>query len=1788
MADKKETNAQAETASDVQLQGGTYEVIRNRLQTQSKDLLGRLNKLNTLRKDVFGAIETKLLSSERITTSNNCVPRDMVPIGDHFIFGYNVFVGLRTETTFEDVFAVYQWQNGTMVPKTLDMLTDPAFETDFKNLYKYYRHSTFVKFAVIGHHLFMVFRIGKSIHDIKTFKWLIRDGKLEYQDNRSDHEFVFPPQHEFEWSRVTQDMHRSGLHPHISIEDIVFVETTEGDLTIKVEDNTETGQGIYSEPVDDPDQTLSDAEIYYSIIGNIVLLKIRPYQEKAFRYFVYNHKIQKAMRVDSIEEACVLLPEGHGLVFPKGYYLQTGQIKQFDTDLEDLVFEKRIASPNGEDYLYVFYNRQDGTYVLLSYNLIDQAMKVPIICNGYSFFEDGSLVFFRVNGDAQKHHVLQIWNTPYYGPDYTIEVQADSDIYKIGNKSIVHCMAECMELINLINKEDTYADLYVDIAKKAEDLADSYFWLTEEKTYNLKEPLTAIGQAAAAAIDEYEKVVRTRQNTRQQIEQVHQQVKDQVISIDYAALETIDEYVEHLAALRTLRGQVVSLKDLRYADMELIESLETEVVEHADKLSEMCVEFLLDPASLEPYSQKTASLTEQVPQLEKVTAAKELTEQVEQAATQLDMLTEIVSNLKIVDATQTVEIIDNISLVYSQVNQLKSKLKNKLQELAAVEGRAEFASQIKLIDQSVINYLDVCDTPEKCDEYLTKTSVQLETLESRFADFDEFIVQLAEKREEVYNAFETRKLQLVQQRNQRASAVMAAAERILKGIKNRVHNMTDVNEINGYFASNQMIERVRENITQLEDLGDSVKAEDVKSQLKTLQQDSIRQLKDKQALYEDGDNVIRFGDHRFSVNTQPLEGTIVQRPDGLYYHLTGTGFFEPVTDEAILAAEDLWSMEVLSERPDLYRAEYLAWQMIKHLDSEDPNHAMKDEPFDQLVQRVQAFMGPRFDEGYVKGVHDHDAAKILQSLLRMRANIGLLRYPTRCRTLAVVFWHIFEDAEQKKLIADKLAAVGHIKKLFADQSIRQTYIDLLADHLRTFVESTSLFDASLVDLAAEYLFNELADGQSFVVSQQADALRKGFENYLKQNDAVQRFADSITSLSYNPVGTFQLLRDWVASYLAEVDKTDFTDYIDEVAFLFYPASHDRQVVRQSIEQTLDAMVGSHSLIAQGRYTLNYCDFVTRIFHHLNNVVPRFVRYQAAKKELVDEYAETLRLEEFQTRVLSTFVRNKLIDKVYLPLVGDNLAKQIGTADQTKRTDRQGLLLMISPPGYGKTTLMEYIANRLGLIFVKVNGPAIGHAVTSFDPGEVTNMAAREELNKLNLAFEMGDNVMIYVDDIQHTNPEFLQKFISLCDAQRRVEGVFRGKSRTYDLRGKRVCVVMAGNPYTESGEKFKIPDMLSNRADTYNIGDIVGDNFNEFVLSFIENCLTSNPVLQSVAQRSQKDIYGMIRLAETNQQEGIEFEGNYSVDELNEYVNTLKKLFVVRDVVLKVNTQYIASAAQADEYRTEPPFLLQGSYRNMNRIAGRVLPVMNDKELWSLIYSSYEQDAQTLTSGAESNLLKFRELTERLDDVQAKRWSDIKKTFGRNKLLGGDADDKISQVVRQLNAFSAGLDSIRETIADGVTTMATETAKAEKPSAAEDPVMQVGQQVLTRMNQVIDAIKQQGEQLARAQVQQDQLEQAKISEKNTQMLVSVLEEQFKTLETWLIPVHHSDADRVEYFEHLMERFETMVSGYNRLIGALREKYEPIVKRVKSVEAKQSKPKTKRTTAKQKKTPPKKK
>ncbi|MEM0999666.1 MAG: DNA repair ATPase [Bacteroidota bacterium] len=1616
----------------VQLEGGAYEIIRNRLLNQGAELRTRLGKLNHARKEVFGSVDFNLLSTDRISTENNCTARDIVAVGDRTIFGYNVHMGLRTETKLSDVFSIYRYEDRRFHQEPLDLIQNEKFAEDFGNLYKYYRETVFVKFEVIGIFLYMVFRIGKSETDIKAFKWRLGEGGLRYVDSRSEADVRYPTQHEFAWKRAHRDMQRSGEFPHVSILDRLFVQTIGGTLTIKVEDNTDHGRGILEEEVAHKEQSLDDAEIFFADLGNIILLRVRPFQEKQYRYFAYNEKVQQARRIDSIAHSCILLPDDHGIIFADGYYLQTGEYKRFESGLTEMHFEERIQSPNGEDYLYVFYNSPTGTYVMLSYNIIAQQVETPITCNGFCHFENGELCYFKAEDEPRKHHAIQIWQTPYVGPDFELTGNADNYLFKIGNRDIVRAMAECQEVLILLNKEDTYANLYLDLGKLTGDILDSYYWLDRDESFQLDDPLKGIRRSAENAIEEFEKVVRIRRHTAEESRRVSEAAQKLIAEIKRSIFDEVNQFVRFLAELRNWRGEAIGLKELRYVDLELVQSLEEDLSAQSERLSQRCVEFLLREDALRPYEQQVAAHRAAIEKVNTAAEAATLEAAIEQTGSDLELLVEIVSNLKIEDATQTTKIIDHISNIYSELNQARAALRRRRKELVSTEAVAEFASQIKLLSQAVINFLDVADTPEKVDEYLTKLMVQVEELEGKFSEFDEFIGQIAEKREEIYNAFESRKVQLVEARNKKAAALFKSAERILSGIRNRVNNFGTAQEINGYFAGDLMIDKVRDVVEKLRALEDNVKAEDLQSRLKTIREDALRQLKDRQELFVDGENIIRLGRHKFSVNVQSLDLTVIRREDEQYFHLTGTNFFELIRHPEFEATRPVWDQELVSENSTVYRAEYLAYLFFAAL-REDGNRRGLSEfaelSAEEQGQRLQQFAGPRYQEGYAKGVHDQDALRILRTLVGLHRSIGLLRYLPEARACAAMWWDYFLDASARELFDHRLQGVGFILQVFPDSDEFGALIGDLRTGMAAFCVETGLFREALAGSAAEYLFHEISAGNRFVASPEGTRIGQDFLAYLDQKSMGKTFEQSLKRLEGRIAEQFQLLRNWVSAYVHQQNVPDGEDYIDEAAMVLFRGGVE--AVRLSVASVVgevEALSGDHPKIGpKGAYRLDYNHFMHELGDFTTTEVPAFERYQGLKKRLTEEFRKELRLNEFQPRVLSSFVRNKLIDEVYLPLFGDNLAKQIGTVGENKRTDRQGLLLLISPPGYGKTTLMEYIANRLGLIFMKVNGPAIGHSVRSLDPEEAPNAAAREELQKLNLALEMGDNIMLYLDDIQHCNPEFLQKFISLCDAQRKIEGVYKDQPKTYDLRGKRVCVVMAGNPYTESGDKFQIPDMLANRADTYNLGDIIGDTAHFFELSLIENSLSSNVVLQKVTQRAHKDIHGFLQIAESNRREGIELEGNYAPEDVNEIVAVLQKLLVVRDVILKVNQEYIRSAGMSEEFRTLPAFKLQGSYRDMNKLAEKIIPIMNEQELMTLIMTHYESESQTLTNDAEANLLRFKELIGFLKPEEKARWQEIQATFlKKQRLLGVDASDKFGQVIAQLGSLVDGIEGMRK------------------------------------------------------------------------------------------------------------------------------------------------------------------
>jgi CBS domain containing-hemolysin-like protein len=70
----------------------------------------------------------------------------------------------------KDVFAAYDYNPETRGFTELpvdQVLADPRFAEDFAYLFKYYREAVFQKFMVIGPHLYLKMRSGKTIDDIK-------------------------------------------------------------------------------------------------------------------------------------------------------------------------------------------------------------------------------------------------------------------------------------------------------------------------------------------------------------------------------------------------------------------------------------------------------------------------------------------------------------------------------------------------------------------------------------------------------------------------------------------------------------------------------------------------------------------------------------------------------------------------------------------------------------------------------------------------------------------------------------------------------------------------------------------------------------------------------------------------------------------------------------------------------------------------------------------------------------------------------------------------------------------------------------------------------------------------------------------------------------------------------------------------------------------------------------------------------------------------------------------------------------------------------------------------------------------------------------------------------------------------------------------------------------------------------------------------------------------------------------------------------------------------------------
>lgn len=1618
-------------AEEPSLDAGTYEVLRARLGERAEELTRRAEALNARRVEVFGGTELRLVGAERIRTEHNCVPRDIASVGELMLFGYNVFIGLKPETSVDDVFALHRFvrdgEEFRFEPADAKLLRDPRFERDFGELYRYYRDSRLLQLRHRDGKLLAVFQTGlEAQHDTRVLRWKAgTDGTVTYEDNLGEPDHVFPPSHDFEWTATTRDDHVLGRHPHVSIEGEVFVETVGGDLTVKVENNTETGEGVYREPVDEPLQSLADAEVEYARVGALILLRIRPYKEEERRHLVFNTRAKTVVRLDGIGQACRRLPEDQGIIFPGGYYLVSGAVKTFDTDTDHLEYERVVRSANGEDVLYVFHAREAGRYLLLPYNVIREEVDTPITCHGYSLFEDGTMVSFRASAEPARVHQMQVWQTPYVSDAYAATRPAGTGpMERIGNADLVRGISDCLSVARTVEETTPSAAVFEALIAACDRAVDHYFWLGEQ---GLREPLDGVRAAAEQVLTEFETVQRLTTQADEAINEAAERVTALVRQVRGDSPASADAWVTRLAELRRARGRVETLREMRYADAERVGTLAGRLADELTATGERAVAFLRGPDAFTGYHEEIGRLAAEAEAIAAAAEAAPVRERLTEQTHGLETLTDVVGSLDIVDAVVRTSILERVGEVLAEINHAQASLTARRRELLDAEGRAAFAAEFALLGQSVTAALATAGTPEQCDEQLGRMMLQLENLESRFAEFDDFLAELTARREEIYEAFATRKQALVDERTRRADRLAESATRILDGVRRRAAALDSIEEINGYFAADPMVTKVRGVADRLRELGDTVRAEELDGRLKAARQDAGRVLRDRVDLYDGDGRTIRLGGHRFAVNTQPVDLTLVPHEGSMAYAVTGTDFRLPVRDPSFEATRPYWDQLLVSETAEVYRAEYLAADLLTGPSLDDLRRAATSP--EGLLAAVREVAESRYDEGYERGVHDRDAALILGALLRLHAGAGLLRYPPGARAAAQLFWAYGTTQAARTAWTARARSLARAREAFGGPSAVGALRAELDTAVTAFATERGL--AGGEDLAGEYLVEELADGTpGFVTGAGARSLLDGFRRALGGSPG---FAADLEELGDDLAARYQLVEAWLSSYLNARGGTP-GDLAEAVAIELCGAL-PRHESSAALTVTVDGLLGTHPRVAGRRLELRLDEVLGRTRRFRDERVPAYRAYARRRGEMIAAERTRLRLEEYRPTVMSGFVRNALLDEVYLPLIGDNLAKQLGAAGEAKRTDQMGLLLLISPPGYGKTTLMEYVAGRLGLMFVKVDGPALGHEVTSLDPAAAPDATARQEVEKISFALEMGNNVLLYLDDIQHVSPELLQRFISLCDAQRRIEGVWEGAPRTYDLRGKRFAVCMAGNPYTESGRRFRIPDMLANRADVWNLGDVLSGREELFALSYLENALTSNRVLAPLSTRERSDVELLVRLARGDTTVLPDRLAHpYSAAELDQILAVLRKLLRVREVVLACNQAYIASAAQSDAARTEPPFQLQGSYRNMNKLAERVVPVMNEEELAAVIDDHYLGEAQTLASGAEANLLKLASLRGRLTPEQAARWAEVKAAYVRARALGGDEDDPMNRAVGALGLVADRVAAVEIAISRAIET----------------------------------------------------------------------------------------------------------------------------------------------------------
>ena len=195
----------------------------------------------------------------------------------------------------------------------------------------------------------------------------------------------------------------------------------------------------------------------------------------------------------------------------------------------------------------------------------------------------------------------------------------------------------------------------------------------------------------------------------------------------------------------------------------------------------------------------------------------------------------------------------------------------------------------------------------------------------------------------------------------------------------------------------------------------------------------------------------------------------------------------------------------------VYRGEYLAYTILQAAErgtadlTMDALRTAASAGGEELLQIVRGIAEDRYDEGYERGVHDADAAKILQALVHLHSTCGLLRFPVGARAVALLAWSTFNPEKKSGPATSLRQPAAPAPGLWPKPRVGtqcQRYRRGRHQCLRNVGTGAQSF---LIETAARYLVEELGSEKEprFDLSGEAADIQKRFLEHIWRSRGYQ-------------------------------------------------------------------------------------------------------------------------------------------------------------------------------------------------------------------------------------------------------------------------------------------------------------------------------------------------------------------------------------------------------------------------------------------------------------------------------------------------------------------------------------------------------------------------------------------------------------------------------------------------------------------------------------------------------------